>query len=617
MQSKVQPWLGNPFGAQTQSLWLIGRLKSGVNIAHAQAYANVRFQEWLHQVAGSTPSAEQVRDMQNTRVKLTGMAQGTSRLRRQFSRPLQILMVLVGLVLLIACANVANLLLARAAARQREIAVRMALGAQRRRLMSQLLAESLALALLGGCLGLLIASVGGRLLLVMVSSGPEPIPLPLGLNAPVLLFTFLTSVVTGLVFGIAPALRMTGADAGSSLKEGKGLARSQSRGRLRSILVAGQVALAFVLIIAAAIFVTTLRNLEEANTGFEKDRVLLVQLDSDSISVKGSALMALYLRLETRIQSLPGVQAASYSMTAFNEGQWNAWVWPQGVAHTEANAKSFSGNRVGAQYFKTLGTSMILGRAFGPKDTPKSPPVAIIDEAFARSLFPNGSPLGRRFSLGDHDDVEIIGVVRNAKYRNVREDPRGMFFIYNGQTESPDGFNDLVVRAQGKPEALIANIRATIRAENPDLVVSETVTLAQEVDRSLAQEKLLADLAGFFGILALLLASVGLYGVIAYSVARRTNEIGIRMALGALPSGILGEVLRESLLVVALGLAAGLPVALACGRLVASQIYGVKADDPLLISTAAAVLILAALLAAWWPARRAALLDPLTALREE
>ena len=327
--------------------------------------------------------------------------------------------------------------------------------------------------------------------------------------------------------------------------------------------------------------------------------------------------MALYLRLETRIQSLPGVQAASYSMTAFNEGQWNAWVWPQGVAHTEANAKSFSGNRVGAQYFKTLGTSMILGRAFGPKDTPKSPPVAIIDEAFARSLFPNGSPLGRRFSLGDHDDVEIIGVVRNAKYRNVREDPRGMFFIYNGQTESPDGFNDLVVRAQGKPEALIANIRATIRAENPDLVVSETVTLAQEVDRSLAQEKLLADLAGFFGILALLLASVGLYGVIAYSVARRTNEIGIRMALGALPSGILGEVLRESLLVVALGLAAGLPVALACGRLVASQIYGVKADDPLLISTAAAVLILAALLAAWWPARRAALLDPLTALREE
>ena len=616
-QAQVQPWLGSPFDAQTQSLWLIGRMKPGIKISQAQAYVNVQFQQWLHKLAGSSPSAERIADMQKARVKLTGAARGISRLRREFSRPLQILMVLVGLVLLIACANVANLLLAQAGARRREIAVRMALGAQRQRLISQLLSESLFLALIGGSLGLLAALGGGHLLVAMVSRGPEPVPLKVGLSIPILSFTILVSLLTGLLFGIAPALRMSTAQAGPALKEGRGLTRSQPHGRLGSLLVAGQVGLAFFLLVGAALFVTTFKNLEQTNTGFEKDRVLLVQLNSDSVEAKGPTLMNLYRRLEARIQALPGVQSASFSMMTFDEGQWNSTVWPKGVAHTEAHAKSFSGNRVGAQYFEVLGTPIVLGRAFGPQDTPKSQPVAIINETLARDLYPNGSALGRHFALGDHDDFEIVGIVKDAKYQSVRENPVGMFFVYNGQEQSTDGFNDLVVRAKGRPTALIGEIRAAAHAENPNLAIAGAMTLAEVVHRSLAEEKLLAKLAGFFGLLALLLSSMGLYGVISYSVSSRTHEIGIRMALGALPKTVLGEILRESVVLVALGLAAGLPASLACGRIVSSQLYGVKADNPVLIISTALVLMAAALGAAFLPARRAAHLDPVGALREE
>ncbi len=616
-QAQVQPWLGNPFDAQTQSLWLMGRMKPGVKISQAQAYINVPFQQWLHKLAGSSPSAERITDMQKARVKLTSAARGISRLRREFSRPLQILMVLVGLVLLIACANVANLLLAQAGARRREMAVRVALGAQRQRLICQLLSESLFLSLIGGSLGLLLAIGGGHLLLTMVSRGPEPVPLKVGLSVAMLLFTVLVSLLTGLLFGIAPALRMSTGHTGPALREGKGLTRSQSQGRLGSLLVAGQVGLAFFLLLGAALFVTTFKNLEQTSTGFEKDRVLLLQLNSDSVEAKGPTLMSLYRRLEARIQALPGVRAASFSMMTFDQGQWNSPVWPKGLPHTEGHAKSFSGNRVGARYFEVLGTPIVLGRAFGPQDTPQSQPVAIINETLARDLYPNGSALGRHFALGDHDDFEIVGVVKDAKYQSVREHPVGMFFVYNGQEQNPDGFNDLVVRAQGKPTALIGEIRAAIQAENPNLAMADAMTLAEVVDRSLAEEKLLAKLAGFFGALALLLSSMGLYGVIAYSVSSRTHEIGIRMALGALPKRILGEVLRESLVLVALGLAVGLPAALACGRIVSSQLYGVKADNPVLIIGTALGLVATALGAAFLPARRAALLDPVGVLREE
>jgi predicted permease len=301
----------------------------------------------------------------------------------------------------------------------------------------------------------------------------------------------------------------------------------------------------------------------------------------------------------------------------FNEGHWMAKLWLKGMPPTDANARNVSGNHIGSEYFRVLGLPIVMGRGFSPQDTLNSPLAAVINETLARTLFPHASPLGRHFSLSPKDDFEIVGVVKDAKYESIRENPRGAFFVFNGQSQDLDGFSDLVVRARSKPEALISEIRAAIHSEDPNLAIANAVTLSEAVDRSLAEQKLLAKLAGFFGILALLLAALGLYGVIAYSVARRANEIGIRMTLGARPSSIVNGVLRESLLLVALGLAIGVPAALACARLVSSQLYEVKPGDPWSIGVPAAILIATALAASFLPARRAALLDPLIALREE
>jgi predicted permease len=619
MQAQVQPWLIAPRDALSQSLWLIGRMKPGVVIAGAQAGASVAFQQWLHQIAGVSPSPERVKDISRAGVRLTSAARGVSHLRREFSRPLQILMVLVGLVLLIACANIANLLLARAAGRQREIALRLALGARHARLLGQLLSESLLLALIGGALGIIVAWWTAQLLLAMVSSGPEAVPLEVSPNGRVLLFTLGLSLLTGLIFGIMPALRMTGAEIGPSLKEGKGAARSRPRSYLAKALVVGQVALALFLMIGAGLFVRTLEKLGRASTGFDKDRVLLLHLDNASSNTTGPSVLSLSRRLEARIRALPGVQAASFAMLTFDEGRWMAPLWPEGVEHTQANGRDFDGNRVGEQYFQALGTPVIMGRNFGPQDTTQSQRVAVINETLTRKLYPNISPLGRRFALAGRDkqSFEIVGVVKDAKYESLRETPRAMWFVYTEQEQSPDSFNDLVVRVSGEPSTLMGPIRGVIQSEDANLAIAGMTSLGEAVDRSFGQEKLLAKLAASFGVLAVLLASIGLYGVVAYGVARRTNEIGIRMALGARPGSVMSMVLSESLTLVMSGLAVGILAALACGRLESSQLYGVAANDPSTIASAAALLLAVTLAASFVPARRAAFLDPLTALREE
>ena len=580
MQAQAQPWKTDWWRPREQSLWLMGRKRPGVSMAEAQANINVLYQQWLREIAGASPSAEQAQDMRKAQVDLKEAATGFSRLRDRFSRPLEILMAVVGLVLLIACCNIANLLLARAAGRQREIAVRLALGAERRRLVRQLLSESLLLALMGGALGVWIAWWGGSLLVSMVQSGPDPVPLEVGPNARALLFTFGISLLTGLLFGIAPALRMTG---GALALGRQGTSPTRSRSRMGQALVVGQVALA--------------------------------RLDRQSSRLKGPALISVSRVQEMRVRALPGVEAVSFCWLNFNDGQWSSSVWPEGVAHTRANARSSSGNRVGAQYFEVVGMPVVMGRSFGPQDTRQSKRVAVVNETLARRLYPEGSPLGRHFWLGGN--VEIVGVVKDAKYSSLREKPQGMFYVYTEQEQEPDGYDSLVVRVAGKPEALMTQIRAALRHEDPNLAISEVTTLGELVDRSLGREKLLARLAGLFGALALLLASIGLYGVIAYSVAKRRNEIGIRMALGARPGRVLRMVLGESLAVVALGLAVGIPAALACGRLVSSLLYGVEPYDLLTIAGAAAVMLAVALAASYLPARRAALLDPWAALRQE
>ncbi|HEV2688156.1 MAG TPA: ABC transporter permease, partial [Bryobacteraceae bacterium] len=374
MQARVQPELEDPRGTLTQSLWVMGRLKPGVSLIAAQANANVVFQQWLHEIAGALPSAERVEDMRKARIALTEVGTGVSFLRQDFSDPLKILMVLVGLVLLVACVNIANLLLAQSSGRQREIAVRLALGADRRRLMSQLLSESLLLSFVGGALGILIAWWGGQLLLTLVQSGPDRLPLEVGPNAHVLLFTLGISLLTGLFFGLTPALRMTRVDVAPSLKEGKGTARSQSRSRFGQALVAGQVALALFLMIGAGLFVRTLEKLEQTGAGFDRNQTVLLQLDTEAANAKGPALMALRRGVEERVRALPGVQAVSFSMLTFNEGHWSVHLWPEGIQHVESAGLRTDHNPIGPQYFSALGVPVVMGRSFGPQDTPQSQP---------------------------------------------------------------------------------------------------------------------------------------------------------------------------------------------------------------------------------------------------
>jgi len=618
MQAQAQPWLGNPADALTQSLWLIGRRKSGTTITQTRANTNVLFQEWLRSIAGASPSAERVRDIRSAQLKVTNAAAGISELRRTFSEPLRILLVLVGLVLLIACANTANLLLARSAVRRREIAVRLALGAPRGRLFRQLLSESLWLAFFSGLLGIVVAFYGDHLLLAMVSDGPEPVPLQVGLNGSILLFSFGVSLITGLLFGVGPALRLTKTDAAPALKAGKGMAGSRQNTRLGQVMVGAQVALALFLLVGAALFVRTLQQLEQADPGFDK-HVIVMHFDTDSSAAKGKALVSLCHRIENRIRELPGVASASFSMMTFNEGGWFDLVWPDGRARTEANATRCFGNRVGQQFFEALGIPVVTGRVFGPRDTAQAPRVAVINETFSREMFPGRSPIGRHFWLSEKGDsgVEVIGVVKDGRYQSLREKQRAMWFFSNDQEQSADGFNDLLLRVTGSPEALIRTVRKVVHGEDPNLAISDVMTLGEQVDRSLRKEKVLATLAGFFGVVALLLALMGLYGVTVYVVTRRTYEIGIRMALGARPREVLRGILLQSMMVVALGCFVGGLAALLCGRLVSNQLYGVSTTDPFTLTASVSVLFVTALAASFVPARRAAQTDPLVALRIE
>lgn len=619
-QARDQASMKEVFEELNQSLWLIGRLRPGVSLTRAEADTNVHYRQWLHAVAGSAPSAEQTKKMEQAHVTLTDASRGISHLRRQFSRPLQIVMGLVGLVLLIACANIANLLLARASARQKEIGLRIALGASPRRVFAQLLCESLLLSLTGGCLGFLCSFAGVHLLLTIVSTGGKAVPLIVGVDGHILFFCLGLSVLTGLLFGIAPALYLTRTDVAPVLKESRSMSSSRSHAQMGQVLVVAQISLAFLLLWGASLFVSTFRNLEQSRLGFDTARVLVLQIDSDSISnASTNALLSLYRRVETRVQHLPGVDAASFAELTFNEGHWRTLVWPEGIERREANGILLDGDHVGQEYFRAMGTPIILGRGFGPQDTMKSRPVAVVNETFARMLFPHVSPLGRRFSLSEQTDdgIEIVGLVEDAHYESLRERPTGMFFMYNRQDAAPDGYGDLVIRTRLAPQQFIPEIRAALHSENPGLAVSSQRTLAEKVDDSLGTEKLLADLAGFFGIVALLLACIGIYGVVAYSVSLRKNEIGIRIALGARSRDVVVGVLWQAATLMLAGLALGLPAAFWGGRVVANQLYDVRPGDPMHLMVSVAFLLGTALMAGWIPAQRAARLDPLVTLRQD
>ena len=602
-----------------QSLYLIARLKPGETAAQATPETNLLFKQILRSdYVGPNPSPKELASIQHANIELTSAARGLSRLRRQFSSPLEILMTIVGLVLLIACANIANMLLARGVSRAREVAVRMALGASRARIIVQLLTESSLLAGIGAAIGVALAWKTSAILLHMAAPGPVPVPIDLTPDLPVLAFTLLLTVLTALLFGIIPALRATRLELTPALKEGRGSAPLSARNTLGRGLIVGQIALSVLLLAAAGLFLRSLVKLTSTDTGFDGKNVLVFGLDESSANLPIDAtLTQLQQRIEDRVQSIHGVQSASFSMFTFNQGEWSNDLTVQGIPRTPENSHDVLYNVVGKNYFSTFGLPILEGRGFTAQDTEKSPKVALINQTMARRFFPNSSAIGHRFGFGDDithsGDIEIIGVVKDAKYVSLRESPEmAAYFPYIQRIQY---FSNFSVRYTGDPRPIIAAVREAIPQVNSNVIISSVSTLSELVQHSIATQKLIAQLSAFFGALAVFLACIGIYGLLSYAVLRRTNEIGIRLALGAQTRTLRWMVLRESILLLAIGLALGLPIALASTGILRNLLYQLSPSDPW--TFAASVLIVAAMtiLAAWLPARRATKVDPMVALR--
>ena len=619
MEKKLPPmyWDGRT-NKEFQDLFLIGRLKDDVTREQANAAINLLFKQSLEERAGSQPSAETTQKIQKASVELTPVARGLSSLREEFSLSLKVLMGLVVLVLLIACANVANLLLAHGAARSREFAVRLAVGAGRARLVRQLLTESLLLALIGGIVGVVVAWWGSRMLVLMASSGPDALPIDVTPNLRVLGFTLLAALLSALGFGVAPALRAARVKPNSSLK-GKGTASSPLQSPLGKVLVVAQVALSLLLLVGAGLFVRTLINLQNLPTGFNQENAMMFTIDSSAAGYKDDdpRLVQMFSTVETNVRSIPGVTGAAFSFFVFNQGGWGSAAFVIGEEPIDDARHQIKNNVVSPDYFNAMGIPLILGRGFGPSDTAKSQKVAVISETMAQRFFPNTSPLGKRFAITRraNNDIEVVGVAKDAKYGTLAEEFRPM--AYYPLEQRSQALSNFIVRFSGSPDSLVPQIRQTIKQVNRNLPIDDVVSLQDHIGRSLVRQKLVARLASVFGLVALLLACVGLYGVMSYAVARRTNEIGIRMALGAQRTNVLWLVLREVLLLVGIGLVIGLGASLATTKTASTLLFGLKPNDPLTITLASILLVVIALLAGYLPARRAARVDPMLALRDE
>ena len=604
-----------------QSLNIIGRLQNGVSAAQANAGVNLMFQQTLQARAGSTPSAQTLKDMASARIELTSVSRGLSSLREQFSVSLKVLMGVVALVLLIASANVANLLLAHGAARTREFALRMAVGAGRLRLVRQLFTESALLVSFGAIAGLAFAWWGTRVLLMLASDGPEALPLHVTPSWRLLGFTIGVAALCAFGFGIAPALRAARIEPNTSLKGGKSTTLSPLKNPLGKAFVVAQVALSLLLLVGAGLFVRTLINLQSIPSGFNVENAMVFNVDTSATGYKAEndpRLPAMLAEVEDKVRAIPNVQAASFAFFVFHQGQWSSAAYTREDGIAEGQSRQLRNNIVGKDFFAAMGIPVLQGRIFGPQDTKDAQKVALVNEAMVRKFFPTGSPVGKRFGIDGPESTEafeVIGVVKDAKFGSLQEKFTPMAFYPHVQR--PDVISNFIVRFSGPPSAVVPQIRQTIKEINHNLPVEDVRTLSDHINRSLTQQTLVARLASFFGLLALLLACIGLYGVMSYGVARRTNEIGIRMALGALNRSVLWLVLREALLLVVIGLAVGVFASLALTKTAASLLYELKPNDPLTIALATLLLATVAAVAGYLPARRATRVDPMTALREE
>lgn len=602
----------------TQCLYLIGRLKPDVSLASATSNVNLLLQQITRGFSDVELSQANLDRLRKTHARLTPIANGLSSLRREFSEPLKILMGVVALVLLIACANVGNLLLARSTARARELAVRQALGARRSRLIRQLLTESLVLAFGGGILGIGFGVVAIRFLLRMVSGGPDTLPLRVGLDLRVLGFTLVVTVGTALLFGAIPAFRATRLDLIDSLKDGRGPSGGSARNPLAKALVVFQVALSLVLMAGAGLFLRTLVNLNNIDPGFNRIGVLRLNIDSDVTGMKSDdpRLNAMFEQIESRVSAIPGVKADSFSAFTFHEGSWTSAVLVPGMPDNK-NIQVHQ-NVVGNGYFATMQIPLLAGRTFTEADTANSQRVAVISEHIAKTMFPPGNPIGRHFMLGadkPENDYEVIGIVGNAKFESLREAPVNINYL--SYRQRPWGFGDFEVRYTGDFGAVSHAVQQAIHSVNRSLPITDVTTLNEQVARTMIDQRLVAQVSTFFGILAAFLSCIGIYGLMSYTISRRTNEIGIRIALGAGRSNIRWLVLRETLLLVGTGIFIGVPATFLGRHLVESMLYGLRGSGLVSLMVSVVLLVGVAILAGFLPALRASKVDPMIALRYE
>src|SRR5262245_3880818 len=564
-----------------------------------------------------SPERQQALRQQN--ITLVPASRGLAFLRMRFSEPLRILMAVVGLILLIACANVANLSLARATGRVSEIAVRLALGASRFRLIRQLLTESLLLAASGGALGLALAWWSNRFLLALVASGRTPVSLNVRLDARVFAFTAAVSLLALILFGLAPAWRATAVGLTPALKDSSRRAEGGARLTAGKSLVVMQVALSLSLLIVAGLFARSLGKLYALDAGFKKENILLVSTDPRMIGYQDKQVAALYQRLLERFKTIPGVRSATLGWAGLLSENWIKslnTLRVQGRPAPPGGPHRPHGVSVGPDYFETVGMTFVRGRSFTARDFDRESgqKIAIVNETFVRVYFGEENPIGRRFGYNEAgDDTEIVGVVKDAKHNSLRERAQGAIYGPGfGQRDTT-----FQLRTAADPTLIIAAVRQAAREIDANLPLYNIKTLARQVDESLAQERLISALSSFFGLLSLLLAGIGLYGILAYAVSRRTREIGVRIALGARPGAVLRMVLRQGLILTLLGVGIGLAASVGATRLLESQLFGVTPTDLVTFVGAPILLLTVALLAGLVPARRATNVDPLIAIRQE
>ncbi len=601
-------------------LSIIGRLEPGVTVERAQSQLQTVSPGIMQATLPPDYRPDDAKRYLANKLTVTRGATGVSDLRREYESPLWLLLAVTGLVLLIACANLANLLLARASIREREIAVRQAIGASRGRLVAQLLSESMLLALLGSALGAMVAQALSRGLLAFLSGPDNPIFVALDPDLRVLLFTAGVAVGTCLLFGLLPALRATRIAPASAMRAGgRGLTAGRERFGLRRGLMVAQVSLSLVLLVGALLFVRSLERLLAVDAGFRAEGVAVVDLDLRPAHYEKERLPVLYREALERLQNVPGVvSAAQVLLPPINGGGWDDNTWADGSTGKHMDCYY---NRIGPGYFRTMGTALLSGRDFDLRDTMGATKIAIVNEEFARTIFGDGNPVGRSFRTqgpaGKPDPIyEVVGVVRNTKYYEVREDFLPIAFFPMGQDNDVGAGVSYVVRSGGASGDLLREIKSAVAQLNPSIGIGFH-RLSDRIQESLLRDRLMATLAAAFGLLAGILATLGLYGVIAYMVARRRNEIGVRMALGAGRGRVVLLVLREAALLVAVGLAVGTGLSLWAGRAAGALLFGLKPYDPPTLLAAALLLASVALLASYVPALRASRLQPMSALREE